>query len=135
MNPTQKQAAFLEESNICVIATASASGQPQATPVWYLYDGGVITLLIEKESQKHRNLSANPKISLAFDRRERPYYALMVNGTAELDSGVTYNEIHRLATRYLGEEAGREYADASDMDNLLFVRLEDGRFSEHMAGE
>ena len=134
MDITERQAEFLSEPNICVMATADARGQPHAVPVWYIYERGAVCVMIGKGSKKHRNLLENPKVSLAFDRRSPPYYALMISGPAELDGEASYEDILGIAVRYEGEDRGREYADSMDPSEIVLVRVTAGRAVEHMAG-
>ena len=134
MNLTSKQRDFLSEPNICVIATADAAGQPHAVPVWFLHEQGTICVMIGKDSKKHRNLIENPQASLAFDRRSPSYYALMINGSVELDGEASYDDILEIAVKYLGEAEGKAYADSMDPSDIILVRLKSGRVVEHMPG-
>ena len=134
MNLTPVQAEFLSEPNICVFATADAAGRPHAVPVWYLYEEDSICVIMEKGSKKHRNLMENPNISLAIDRRSSPYFALMINGPADVEGETTYEDIIRIAIQYLGQDEGKAYADSLNPSDLILVRLRSGRVVEHMAG-
>ncbi len=80
----EEREAFLREANVAVLSTVDAKGRPHAAPVWYLYDDGVFRISTGEGSQKHRNVTGNPNVSLVIDQRELPYYAVMVTGAAEI---------------------------------------------------
>ncbi|MDP9180947.1 MAG: pyridoxamine 5'-phosphate oxidase family protein, partial [Chloroflexota bacterium] len=80
----EEREAFLREANVAVLSTVDTRGRPHAAPVWYLYDDGVFRISTGDGSQKHRNILANPNISLVIDQRALPYYAVMVQGTADI---------------------------------------------------
>jgi PPOX class probable F420-dependent enzyme len=103
---------FLGEANVAVISTVDRKGRPHATPVWYLYDDGEFRISVGRGSQKHRNLEANPEMSLVVDSRPMPYYAVMMQGTAEFGPELSDENRLTLAVRYLGDELGKRYAES-----------------------
>ena len=133
MNLTTAQAEFLSEPNICVFATSDARGRPHAVPVWYLYEEGEIWVMMGKGSKKHRNLIENPQVSLSFDQRTPPYFAMMIGGPVEVGEA-TFEELLRIAVKYQGEEEGKAYAESLNPHDMVVVRLKSGRVVEHMAG-
>jgi PPOX class probable F420-dependent enzyme len=106
-----KKEALLSEPNIMVFSSVDARGRPHSTPVWYLYDGGVMRVSVGKDEQKHKNVLRNPNVSLVIDRRKMPYYAIMIQGTAEIGPALSEEDRLRLAVRYLGEEMGKRYTE------------------------
>jgi PPOX class probable F420-dependent enzyme len=110
----EEREAFLREANVAVLSTVDARGRPHAAPVWYLYDDGVFRISTGDGSQKHRNILANPNISLVIDQRALPYYAVMVQGTADIGPAFSDEDSSRLAVRYLGENLGARYAERTD---------------------
>ena len=115
---------FLKQPNVAVLATVDGRGRPHAAPVWYLYDDGEFIISTNRGSQKHKNLMANPEVTLVVDRRELPYLALMVRGRVELGPRLSDADRLRLAVRYLGEELGRAYAARTQVfEENVSVRL------------
>jgi len=106
-----KKEALLEEANIIVFSSIDAKGRPHSTPVWYLYDNDEIIISVGKDEQKHKNVLRNPNVSVVIERRQLPYYAVMVYGTAEIGPGLSKEDRLRLAVRYLGEDLGKRYVD------------------------
>ena len=84
MEPTPAQRAYLEETNVAILATTGPGSRAHAMPVWYVYEDGQIIVGAGANSQKRRNIDRNGQATLVIDRREPPYRALMVQGTAEV---------------------------------------------------
>lgn len=121
---------FLMEPNIAVLATQGADGQPHAAPVWYLYEDGEFMVATDKGGQKHKDVERSPKVTLVVDRRELPYHAVMVRGSAEVAPPLDDEQRLRLAIRYLGEELGRQYASQGAGD-VVTLRIRSAKFIEY----
>ncbi len=96
--------AFLSQTQICVLATTGPGNSPHAVPMWYRYQDGVITIIASRTSQKCRNVERTGKAMVVVDRRDPPYYAVMVKGDAEIGPGLSREEERELMLRYLGPE-------------------------------
>lgn len=57
----------LESEQVAWLTTVSPTGKPQPSPVWFLWRNGQILVFSEPTAPKVRNISHNPKISLAFN--------------------------------------------------------------------
>ena len=114
---------FLKQANVAVLATVDGQGRPHAAPVWYLYDDGVFVISTGRGSQKHRNLAANPEVTLVVDRRTLPYFAVMAHGRVEIGPSLSDDDRLRLAARYLGEEIGRGYVAQTAGEDSITIRL------------
>jgi len=114
---------FLAEAHVAIIGTVDSKNRPHATPIWYLYDGGEFRFSIGRGSQKHRNLEANPEMSLVVDQRTMPYYAVMMRGAAAFGPPLSDEDHLKLAVRYLGEEVGRRYTEATKGGDVLTVHF------------
>ena len=95
---------FLNEANIAILATTGPGRRPHAMPIWYLYEDGHFIMSVGADSQKVRNIERQGQAALTIDRRELPYYAVMVRGAAEIGPPISNEMRLRLAVRYLGEE-------------------------------
>jgi PPOX class probable F420-dependent enzyme len=122
-DPTPEQRSFLSEANVAILATVDGRNRAHAAPVWYLYDDGEIVISTGRGSQKHKNIAANPEVTVVIDRRTLPYFALMVQGSAELGPALGESDRLRLATRYLGEEIGRRYVEFTSGEDAVTIRL------------
>ena len=114
---------FLKEANVAVLATVGGGGRAHAAPIWYLYEDGVFIMSTGRGSQKHRNVEAQPEITLVVDRRSLPYYAVMAQGRAEIGPRLADEERRRMAVRYLGEELARAYLECVSGEDSVTIRL------------
>lgn len=121
---------FLSEPNVAVLATVDPKGRAHAAPVWYLYEDGVFVISTGSGSQKHRNVEANPEVTLVIDRREVPYFAAMARGRVVIGPGFSDEERLRLATRYLGERLGQRYVESTPNEDSITIRLKPRRLIE-----
>jgi PPOX class probable F420-dependent enzyme len=68
LNLSAEASAALDErlrtEDIAWIVTVTADGQPQSSPVWFLWDQGEFLVYAQPHSWKVRNIRANPKVSL-----------------------------------------------------------------------
>ena len=131
MEPTSSQKAYLEETNVAILATTGPGSRAHAMPVWYVYEGGQIIVGAGANSQKRRNIDRNGQATLVIDRREPPYRALMVQGTAEVGPAAPQELRLRIATRYLGEQRGREYVEETAGGDSITIRITPQRFIEY----
>jgi PPOX class probable F420-dependent enzyme len=115
--------AFLREANVAVLSTVDSRRRPHAAPVWYLYDNGIFRISTGVGSQKHKNIEANPNISLVIDQRVLPYYAVMVQGAAEIGPAFSQDDGLRLAVRYLGGELGTRYAQTQTAEGSVSLTI------------
>lgn len=122
---------FLQQANVAVLATVDSKGRPHAAPVWYLYEGGVFLISTGRGSRKHRNVEANPNVTLVIDKRELPYLAVMAHGRVEVGAGFSEEQRLRLAVRYLGEELGRTYVSRTSGEDSVSLRLQPSRVVEY----
>ena len=125
-----KQEDFFAEPNVAILATVDRRGRPHAVPIWYLYEDGAFIISTGRGSQKHRNVEANADIALVMDRREVPYYSVTARGAAEIGPPLTDEQRMRLAVRYLGEELGKRYYDATAGNDSITIRLKPSKLLE-----
>jgi PPOX class probable F420-dependent enzyme len=122
---------FLQQPHVAVLATIGPGNRPHAVPVWYLYEDGTFIILMGRGSQKHRNIERHQDVTLVIDRRDLPYYAVTVQGTATIDPSPSPELRLRLATRYLGETGGAAYtARTADMDAIT-IQVRPEKFIEY----
>ena len=94
------------EPLLAVLATVNPDGTPQATPLWYHYDGEYFIVTCYAYRIKARNIRQNPKVSLVVVDADAK--GLVVRGTAEIVEKGAQEATLRNAVRYLGQEKGRE---------------------------
>ena len=126
----EERDAFLAESNVAVLATVDRRGRAHAAPIWYLYDDGVFVMSTGRGSQKHRNIEANPEVTLVVDQRTLPYYAVMARGAAEIGPPISNDDRLRLVRRYLNEEQARRYMERTSGEDSVSLRLKPRKLIE-----
>jgi PPOX class probable F420-dependent enzyme len=108
---------FLREPNVAALATVRPDGRPHVTPVWYEYDGKEFIISTPRETQKLANVSRKGYAALSIHTQAVPYRHVIVEGTARAGSPIDNVWRERVASRYLGETAGRAYVrDSGDWD-------------------
>ncbi len=115
---------FLSEPNVAILATTGPGKRAHAVPVWYLYEKGRFIMSAGASSQKVRNIERQGEASLVVDRRQVPYYAVMVRGTAEIGPPISDELSLRLAVRYLGDEMGRAYVARQTGNDSVAIYLQ-----------
>ena len=98
------------EPLLAIITTTNPNGSPQATPVWYYYDGKHFSVTSHSGRVKVRNLRRDPRVSLVVVDTSRYGTPLLVNGTAEIVEEGAQDATERVAVRYEGEEQGKATA-------------------------
>ncbi|MEX1004176.1 MAG: PPOX class F420-dependent oxidoreductase [Acidimicrobiia bacterium] len=98
---------FLEERPTLTLGTIRKDGSPQASVVWYLWDGSSFLVSTVPTTAKWQNLLRDPRCSLCV---EEPGSGQMVvaYGQATLDDGDVRARTRDLVAKY--------YDDAADTD-------------------
>ncbi|HSM01354.1 MAG TPA: pyridoxamine 5'-phosphate oxidase family protein [Acidimicrobiia bacterium] len=68
--PPPKASALLEDAAVVWLTTVDPSGQPQASPVWFVIDEGEFLVYSLEGTPRTRNLIVNPLVSLNLDSNE-----------------------------------------------------------------
>jgi PPOX class probable F420-dependent enzyme len=69
------------------LTTAGADGQPQSSPVWFLWDDSAFWLRTQVAARKVANIRANPRVALHLADDGNGGDIVTVEGTAELRDG------------------------------------------------
>jgi PPOX class probable F420-dependent enzyme len=85
------------------LTTVDAQGQPQSTPVWFLWDGSSFLIYSRLATRKLRNIAANPRVSLHLDGDGHGGDNVIVEGTAEVLAGFrSADEVPSYIEKYRG---------------------------------
>lgn len=113
---------FLHVPRHAVVATSRKNGAPQVTPVWYLYEDGVIYISISANSAKYRNLQRDARIGICVAGAHPNARAVIIYGMVELivDDSAWRDDIHwRLVRRYHdSDEEAQTFMDSMPTDDL-----------------
>jgi PPOX class probable F420-dependent enzyme len=83
-NPEHKDAEGRLRSDIIAwLTTVRADGQPQSSPVWFLWEDGTFLIYSRPGKQKLENIASNPKVSVHLRGTETGDDIATFDGTAE----------------------------------------------------
>ncbi|MEE2768480.1 MAG: pyridoxamine 5'-phosphate oxidase family protein [Actinomycetota bacterium] len=124
---------FLDEVRVAVLVIERIDKGPLCAPVWYHYAEGVFHISMENDSTKAILLRRAGRASLCIQDESVPYRYVTAEGPVEVEviSGqVRHDLVHRMASRYLGDELGERYADnfPPDLEGGALVNLHPRRW-------
>jgi len=113
---------FLAAVRVGVLAIDHPGHGPLALPIWYQWDNGVVVISMDGSSLKARLLRAAGRATMTVQDEAPPYSYVSVEGPVVVTGEM--GDVLAMATRYLGAELGKWYADTnpSTADTVL-VRL------------
>ena len=96
---------LLERPIVVTLVTLMADGQPQASPVWFTYDGTHLWVNTARGRQKDKNMTARPRVTILSIDPENPYRYLEVRGVVdEITEEGGLEHINELCFRYMGRD-------------------------------
>jgi PPOX class probable F420-dependent enzyme len=108
MTSTEAEA-FLADLHVGILSIARDDKGPLALPIWYRYDEGDVVMSMTGTSVKAILLHRYGRASLTVQNETPPYQYVMVEGPVTVDSDEF--DVLGMATRYLGDEFGKWYAE------------------------
>ena len=109
---------------LAVLATYRRDGTVLLSPVWHEWREGGFGVITSSHDVKAAHLRRDPRASIVVCEHSPPYRGIEVRGHARFVTARVGDAVQRIASRYLGPEAGAAYADRADDD--LLIRLEPG---------
>ena len=114
--------AFLAEVHVGVLAVEQPGQGPLALPIWYLVDDGDVIVGMGGDSRKAQLLRAAGRATLTVQTEDPPYKYVSVEGPVVIEDH--QRDDFEMASRYLGPELGRWYADNNaSTEESVVVRL------------
>ena len=106
------------------LAYTWTDGTPRVVPIWFHWTGEELVLGTPSTAPKLKALRRDPKVALTIDEDKFPPRVLLIRGTARLsDVDGVVPEYALSATRYLGEEQGRGWAEQAKTMFPKMVRI------------
>jgi PPOX class probable F420-dependent enzyme len=94
---------LLQSNAVAFVSTIGRRGEPQVTPLWFLWDGERVRISLVEGRQKLRNLRRDPRIAVAIADPARATYYLELRGTVgELVPDPELALERAIATKYTG---------------------------------
>ena len=107
-----------------VLATYRRDGAVLLSPVWHEWRDGGFQVVTGSHDVKAAQLRRDPRASIVVCEHTPPYRGVEVRCHARLATAAAGDAVRRIASRYLGAEAGAVYAESAGDD--LLIRLEPG---------
>lgn len=114
--------ARLRAEPIIWLSTVSGSGQPQSTPVWFLWDGSEFLIYGSKAGPKTPNIAANPRVSLHLEGNGNGGGNVIFEGAARLDqAGPKADAVADFVAKYSGRIESNGWTPQSFADDYPHV--------------
>jgi PPOX class probable F420-dependent enzyme len=115
---------LLSQSLLAVLATYRRDGRVLLSPVWHEWWDGGFNIVTGSHGIKSRHLRRDPRAAVLVCEQTPPYRGIELHAAARLITDGVAAVSERIATRYLGNPAGAEYAMEAGDDML--IRVEPG---------
>jgi nitroimidazol reductase NimA-like FMN-containing flavoprotein (pyridoxamine 5'-phosphate oxidase superfamily) len=97
---TEAEASFVRWARVARLASTGRDGMPHVVPVCpVLDDDGALLVCLERDSVKHRNVEADPRVALVFDDYREDWganAAVLVRGQARFLEGDAWSRARAL---------------------------------------
>lgn len=101
---------ILHAKTFAHLATAGPAGEPQSSPMWFIWDGQHLKFTHTTERQKYRNIKRDPRVAVSITDPDDPYVYAELRGVVdrieEDPTGAFYDtlaEHYGSASRYRGD--------------------------------
>lgn len=96
---------ILDNRSFWHIATLGPAGTPQTSPVWATFDGTHVKFALIAGCQKHKNVLANPELSMSAIDPENSYRYLEVRGrVVSIEDGSDMAFLNAMTLKYMDLE-------------------------------
>jgi PPOX class probable F420-dependent enzyme len=109
---------------LAVLATYRQDGTVLLSPVWHEWRDGGFGVVTGSHNVKAAHLRRDPRASIVVCEQSPPYRGVELRCSAQLVTAGVGDAVKRIASRYLGLQAGSAYAETAGDD--LLIRLEPG---------
>ena len=106
---------LLQSTALANVATIGPKGEPQVSPVWFVWDGTHIRFSMNKIRQKRRNLARDSRIALSITDPANPARTIEIRGKALIEEDIDYRFANTIVTK---KYTGQEYNDQNPNPNL-----------------
>lgn len=104
----------LRDEPIIWLTTVSSSGQPQTSPVWFLWDGEGFLIYSLAGTARVRNIERSPRVSLNLDGDGQGGSVVTIEGRARLDyEAPESNRVPEYSAKYRQKIAGNGWTPES----------------------
>ena len=128
---SEKARALLDEPNLAFLATLSADGSPQVTPVWIDYEDGAVLVNTAVGWAKDRNMRRDPRVAVSLASRDDIYRRLSIRGRVVgfVEGDEAERHLDKLSKKYTGNDP---YQDRKAGERRVVFRIEPDRIHERL---
>lgn len=95
---------LLEQVIVVILGSVSAEGKPSSAAVWRRWDGERIFITSDPDTRKHRNIKANPQVTVMTLDPKNPYRYIELAGIVEeITHDGALDELNRHTQMYMGK--------------------------------
>jgi len=109
------------------LTTVNAEGQPQASPVWFLWEDGEILVYSRPTARRMANLRANPRVSFNLDSGRQGGHIVTLEGEARVVPGAPLaHEVPAYLEKYRAAIAAEDWTPegmGTDYSVALRIRI------------
>jgi len=99
---------LIDGRSFASVATLMPDGSPQVTQTWVDHDGDIVVINTFEGSQKHRNVSRDPRIALTVvDQKDEFNVAVIRGRVKEVTFEGAEDHIDKMAMKYTGQKYKR----------------------------
>lgn len=125
----QAREQFLSDVHVGVIAVERPDRAPLAVPIWYGYEpGGEVSIWTTEGTLKDRLIRAAGRFSLTAQQEVPPYKYVTAEGDVTFIGHADEAESRKIAVRYLGEQAGNQFANENHSPSSIVIRMRPTRW-------
>lgn len=99
---------LLESTVVAFVSTIGPKGEPQTTPLWFLWRDGALRFSLVGGRQKLRNLRRDPRASVVIVDPAEPTYYVELRGAVDLVADPELELERTVAIKYRGEHVDIE---------------------------
>jgi PPOX class probable F420-dependent enzyme len=93
---------LLDSRAVAFVSTIGPGGEPQTTPLWFLWEAGVLRFGLVEGRQKLRNLRRDPRVSVVVADPADPTWYVELRGRVLLEPDPDLVLERRVARKYRG---------------------------------
>jgi PPOX class probable F420-dependent enzyme len=116
-NPTVQK--ILQSKAMAHLATIGPEGEPQSSPMWFLWDGEYIKFTHTTNRRKYQNIQRDPRVAISITDVDNPYTYAEFRGVVErIEPDPTGAFYDTLANHY-----GVPWGYRGDPRVILYVKI------------
>ena len=117
---------LFEDKNFAFLGTIMKDGSPQVTPTWADIENGNILINTAIGRIKQKNISRDPRVSLAIADQSNPYDMVTIRGKVieQISGDTAEKHIDKLAKKYIDKD---KYPGRSPGEKRILLKIKPER--------